>query len=98
LLGGQSVLLLDEPENGLDADGHQQIIDVLRDLSQKKIVVFTTHDLALALALADRLLILHQGRVACMLDSAGLTVASLRAALRRPIHTNRDATLAERPR
>lgn len=59
-----SVLLLDEPTTFLDLKHQLQIYGLLRDLSRQGLtVVAVTHDLNLAAAHADRLVLLARGRV-----------------------------------
>jgi iron complex transport system ATP-binding protein len=59
-----SVLLADEPTVHLDL-GHQwEIMDLLRDLAREGLVVIAVlHDLNLAAAYADKMIMLHQGRL-----------------------------------
>jgi len=59
------VLLLDEPFGALDAQVRQQLRVWLRDLHQKISVttVLVTHDQEEALEVADRLAIIHEGRL-----------------------------------
>ncbi|MFJ3668097.1 ABC transporter ATP-binding protein [Streptomyces sp. NPDC090106] len=65
LLGGPEVLFLDEPTTGLDAEGRRdtwELVRALRDAGTT--VLLTTHYLEEAENLADRLAILHEGRIA----------------------------------
>jgi iron complex transport system ATP-binding protein len=55
------VLVLDEPTNHLDIRHQLELLRLLRGLGLA--VVCTLHDLTLAAEFADRVLILHQGRV-----------------------------------
>ncbi len=55
------VLVLDEPTNHLDIRHQLELLCLLRGLGLA--VVCTLHDLTLAAEFADRVLILHQGRV-----------------------------------
>jgi iron complex transport system ATP-binding protein len=58
-------LLLDEPTTFLDLRHQVAIYRLLRDLSrQGMLVVAVTHDLNLAAAFADRIVVLNAGRVA----------------------------------
>lgn len=58
-------LLLDEPTTYLDLKYQVAIYRLLRDLSRKGLlVVAVTHDLNLAASFADRIVLLHGGRVA----------------------------------
>lgn len=55
------ILLLDEPTNHLDIRHQLELLTLLRGLGLT--VVVTLHDLGLAAEFADRVLLLHQGRV-----------------------------------
>jgi iron complex transport system ATP-binding protein len=59
------ILLLDEPTTHLDARHQLEVTRLLLELrrSGDHAIVLTTHDLNLALRLADRVLALKQGRV-----------------------------------
>jgi len=67
LLGRPEVLFLDEPTTGLDAEGRHDTWALVRELRDSgTTVLLTTHYLEEAEVLADRLAILHEGRiVAC---------------------------------
>ncbi|MGX1914290.1 ABC transporter ATP-binding protein [Streptomyces phaeochromogenes] len=65
ILGRPEVLFLDEPTTGLDAEGRQETWELVRELRESgTTVVLTTHYLEEAEGLADRLAILHAGRIA----------------------------------
>lgn len=55
LAGGRLLLLLDEPDANLDADGRTQLIALLRELKATHRILVVAHDEAV-LAVADRLL------------------------------------------
>lgn len=58
------LLLLDEPTAGLDPGGSAQLAAVLRGVrGEGRGVVLTTHDVDLAYSLADRVAVLHEGRL-----------------------------------
>ena len=58
------VLLLDEPANHLDLHHQVALYELLRDLSRRGLLVAAvTHELNLAAAYADRLLILDHGNI-----------------------------------
>ncbi|MFI2210574.1 ABC transporter ATP-binding protein [Streptomyces sp. NPDC020141] len=64
LLGRPEVLFLDEPTTGLDAEGRRGTWDLVRALRDTgTTVLLTTHYLEEAESLADRLAIMHQGRI-----------------------------------
>ncbi|MDO5015412.1 MAG: ABC transporter ATP-binding protein [Eubacteriales bacterium] len=64
LVMDNKLLLLDEPTAWLDNRSSSQIVEVLEELSQSGVtIIVSTHDVDLAWALADRILILGQGRL-----------------------------------
>ncbi|EFL01416.1 nodulation ABC transporter NodI [Streptomyces sp. SPB78] len=64
LLGRPEILFLDEPTTGLDAEGRRATWDLVRALrAEGTTVLLTTHYLEEAEELADRLAILHAGRI-----------------------------------
>ncbi|MEH6493310.1 heme ABC transporter ATP-binding protein [Halopseudomonas sp.] len=65
--GEQGCLLLDEPTASLDLAHQQLILQQARDMAERGLaVVVVLHDLNLAARYADRLLLLHQGRVSAL--------------------------------
>ncbi|KOG30851.1 ABC transporter ATP-binding protein [Streptomyces resistomycificus] len=76
LLGRPEVLFLDEPTTGLDAEGRRETWELVRALRDGgTTVLLTTHYLEEAEDLADRLAILHEGRVAASGTPAEVTAA-----------------------
>ena len=65
LVAEPRVLLLDEPLSNLDAHLREQMRDEIRDLVKRRgiTVLFVTHDQEEALGLADRVAVMHQGRI-----------------------------------
>ena len=62
LVHDPKVLILDEPTSGLDP---LQIIDIrklIRNLAEKKTIIFSTHIMQEASAVSDRILIINRGR------------------------------------
>ena len=74
LLHRPRLLILDEPANGLDPAGIVEIRQLLLDLTrQEGVTVFmASHILAEVARLAQRIGIIHQGRLLQELDLAGL--------------------------
>ncbi|MFE7664368.1 ABC transporter ATP-binding protein [Streptomyces celluloflavus] len=65
LLGRPEVLFLDEPTTGLDTEARHETWQLVRELRDAgATIVLTTHYLEEAEELADRLAILHGGRIA----------------------------------
>jgi heme exporter protein A len=85
LLHAPELLLLDEPFTGLDAAGRETLQRVLRDRcgDREHVVLMATHDLAPALPLATRVLVLEAGQVTIDRPAAGLDAAGLESLLRR---------------
>lgn len=58
------VLVLDEPTSGLDPKGCDDVMEILNELNAEgKTIIFSTHDVDLAAKWADRIYVLHEGRV-----------------------------------
>jgi heme exporter protein A len=79
LLHEPGIMLLDEPETGLD----QQAISILREVvrsadGRKKTIVLTTHNLERGLEFGDRLLILARGKIVCQMPAKDLDLAGLK--------------------
>ncbi|MEK8127235.1 ABC transporter ATP-binding protein [Paenibacillus filicis] len=65
LLHRPSVLILDEPTNGLDPAGIRQLRDYLRELARQEgmAIIISSHLLAEIELICDRVIIIQQGRV-----------------------------------
>lgn len=87
LLGDPRLLILDEPQSGLDPVGRRLVRDLLLDLKQDgRTVVFSSHIVPDVAAVADRVATLSHGRLADLRDlrqrpaAAGFRVVTARAA------------------
>lgn len=88
LLHDPEVLLLDEPDTGLDPQAAEMLHGLLAELSgrgpaggpgpTKRTIVTITHSIERGLALADRVIILAAGRIAFEADVRGMTPAEFR--------------------
>ena len=84
LLHDPPILLLDEPETGLDQEAQQGLAALLGgEMARRRTVVVTTHNLEQGLALGDRVAILAGGRITYQEDRAALDAASFRGAYER---------------
>jgi ribose transport system ATP-binding protein len=74
LLTGPRVLLLDEPTRGIDVGAKRDIYALLDELTAAGLaIVLITSELPELLALADRIVVLHRGRVAAELPRTHAT-------------------------
>lgn len=87
------VLLLDEPTNHLDLRYQVETLDLLRDLADhhRTAIGVVLHDLNQTATVADRVVLLHHGRVRAAGDPADvLTAEHLSEVYELPISTVRD--------
>lgn len=65
LAGDPAILLADEPTTALDVTIQAQILDLLRDIQQKRktATVFVTHDLGVVARVADRVAVMYAGKI-----------------------------------
>src|SRR6185437_5956441 len=92
LAAGQDILLMDEPFGALDPLTRSEMQDVLRSLTTKALgsgarttVLLVTHDLDEALYLAERIVLIDEGRIAANLPAREFlssTVPAVRAYVR----------------
>lgn len=69
VLADAPVMLFDEPMVGLDPLGQRELREIMRDLRERgTALMMSTHMLASAQAICDRLLILKEGRLLRVLD------------------------------
>jgi heme exporter protein A len=86
LLHRPSILLLDEPYSGLDSRASEMLTTVLRDeIGHATTVLHATHNLAQALSLAGRVLVLARGQIVLDGPTAGLDPATFAAVFDRAI-------------
>ena len=77
LLHDPEVFVIDEPMVGIDPHHARVIKDILKERSQAGMTVFvSTHQLSLAEEMADRIAILHQGRLIALGTSEELRCQS----------------------
>ena len=64
IIGSPSLLILDEPTNGLDPTQTEQMRQLIRNIGESATVILSTHIMQEVEALCDRALIIRQGRLA----------------------------------
>lgn len=61
--GDPELVVLDEPTTGLDVESRRRLWETVRNLGKQRSILFTTHYLEEAQALATRILVLDRGRL-----------------------------------
>ena len=64
IIGNPSLLILDEPTNGLDPEQTQHMRSLIRDIAKNATVILSTHIMQEVDALCSRVLMLHSGKLA----------------------------------
>jgi heme exporter protein A len=81
LLHNPTIILLDEPETGLDQQALALLWDVLKSVDNvKRTLIIATHNLERGLEIADRVLILARGKIVLERPKPGLDITSLKQA------------------
>lgn len=71
LLNEPQILFLDEPTHGVDVGAKEEIYTIINDLARAGVgVILISSELPEVLTLADRILVMHNGRIAGELDPA----------------------------
>ena len=74
LLSGAKVLVLDEPTRGVDVGARQEIYRIIRELAAEGVaVVIVSSDLPEILAICERVIVMHEGRITGELDATELS-------------------------
>ena len=63
LINEPKLLICDEPTSALDPVGRKEILDILRQISTKTTVIFSTHILSDVERICDRVAVIHQGKI-----------------------------------
>ena len=65
LVGGSSVVLLDEPTSGMDPQARRYTWDLLQTEKKSRTILLTTHFMEEADILGDRIAIMARGQIQC---------------------------------
>ncbi len=66
---GPKVLMMDEPTRGIDVGAKQEIYRLIDSLAEKSMaILFVSSEMEEIMGLADRVLVMHEGRLAGQLD------------------------------
>jgi ABC-2 type transport system ATP-binding protein len=93
-IGNPEFLILDEPTTGLDVQSRRRLWDVVREASGGRSILFTTHYLEEAQALASRILVVDRGRL--LFDGDAQTLRS-RVGARRVTYVGADGPVVAIP-
>ena len=78
LLSGAQVLVLDEPTRGVDVGARQEIYRIIRELAAEGVaIVIVSSDLPEILAICERVIVMHEGRVTGELNASELSEAKV---------------------
>ena len=66
LIGGSSIVMLDEPTSGMDLTARRKMWDMLKVQKRNRIIILTTHYMEEADILADRIAIMSSGKLYCL--------------------------------
>ena len=94
LLTDPNTVILDEPFNGLDVDGIRWLRSMFRELAdQGKIVIVSSHLMSEIQAIADRIVIIGQGKLLADMTIEEMNAKSLSSYVL--VHSNNDKQLKE---
>ncbi|HRW58799.1 MAG TPA: ABC transporter ATP-binding protein [Chlamydiales bacterium] len=63
LIGDPDLIIVDEPTNGLDPTERNHFHDILSDIAENRIIIFSTHIIDDVKELANDMAIMHQGEI-----------------------------------
>jgi ABC-2 type transport system ATP-binding protein len=63
MMSDPEILILDEPTQGLDPNQIAEIRNLIKKISRKKTIIFSTHILSEAEATCNRIIIINQGKI-----------------------------------
>ncbi|MCW8836992.1 MAG: ABC transporter ATP-binding protein [Rhodospirillales bacterium] len=63
IAGGNQVIILDEPTAGMSHSETEQVVELIRSVSEGKTLVMVEHDMGVVFNLADRISVLVYGRI-----------------------------------
>ncbi len=74
LTGDMKVLILDEPTKGVDVGAKAAIFEIMNELARAGYgIVMVSSEMAEVLGMSDRIVVMREGRVSAILDTAGAT-------------------------
>lgn len=76
------LLILDEPFNGIDFEGTEELYKLLVDYKRYGSVIFSSHIIETICMITDRIFVLENGKISNTFNSKGLTSEQLRKEVR----------------
>ncbi len=74
LAANPRILILDEPTHGIDVGAKSEIYDLIRNLADTGIsILLISSELPEVMAMSDRIVVMHEGRLAGILDHTDAT-------------------------
>ena len=88
LAGTMKVIILDEPTKGVDVGAKTAIFNIMNDLSEMRYgIIMVSSEMPEVLGMSDRIVVMRDGRVAAIVETAGCTQEQiLRAAMPETVH------------
>lgn len=78
LAAGTEIFLFDEPTRGIDVGAKAEIYDLIERLAKEgKAVLFVSSELPEVIRLADRVLVMREGRISASLEATEITEANI---------------------
>ncbi|OYU38837.1 MAG: ABC transporter [Pseudorhodobacter sp. PARRP1] len=78
LAAGTEIFLFDEPTRGIDVGAKAEIYDLIERLAKEgKAVLFVSSELPEVIRLADRVLVMREGRISATLEATEITEANI---------------------
>ena len=63
LINDPKIILADEPTGALDSSNSEIVMDILKKVSEKKLVIMVSHNLSLVKRYADKVIVLKDGKI-----------------------------------
>jgi ABC-2 type transport system ATP-binding protein len=64
MLGSPPLMILDEPTEGLDPKQRNEVLELIKSLAGRQTIVLSTHILSEVKAIAQKVLVIHKGKIA----------------------------------
>lgn len=78
ILTDPKVMLMDEPSRGIDVGAKQEVFDIIREYAEKGLaIIMVSSELKEVMSVADRVVVLSNGKVTGSFDRASMTETSL---------------------